>query len=238
MCVGGDACQGVCASAEAEWHRTSSSFGCETHSACSQREEKQCARYTSQHKCSSATPPVRWTVGGNGLCGFHPHPGMGMTSDGTARPSEGPAHFMLLCQGRRKRSFLVSGAEALSRGLCESRPGNSRWRRGRERTTPSGSWRVSKLEFLRAGQEAADRPLGGRGRGVRPAAVAVAPRCMPPIATTAGPRSPPTGTASPAGRAHMSVRDTPTGPRGPRSRSGDADPAGCPCRSPRTTSDS
>lgn len=177
----------------------------------------------------------RW---GNSLCGFHPHPGRGMTSDGrTARPSEGPAHFVLLCQGRRKRSFLVSGAEALSRGLCESRPGNSRWRRGRERTTPSGSWRVSKFEFLRAGQEAADRPLGGRGRGVRPDAVAAAHRCMPPIATTAEPRSP-TGTASPPGRAYIPVPGT----LGRASRSTvqewGSDPAGCPCRSSRTTSDS
>lgn len=76
---------------------------------------------------------------GNSLCGSHPHQEMGMTSDG--RTSEGPAHFMLRCQGRRERFFSVSGAEALSRGLCESRPGNSRWRRGRERTTPSGAWR-------------------------------------------------------------------------------------------------
>ncbi|MFF8883874.1 DUF1931 family protein [Streptomyces flaveolus] len=33
---------------------------------------------------------------------------------------------MLFRQDRRKRSFSASGAEALSRGLCESRPGNSR----------------------------------------------------------------------------------------------------------------
>ncbi|MFI9610104.1 DUF1931 family protein [Streptomyces sp. NPDC052023] len=39
-----------------------------------------------------------------------------------------PAHFMLLCQGKRGVAFSAWGAEALSRGLCESRPGNSRWR--------------------------------------------------------------------------------------------------------------
>ncbi|MEU6574872.1 NAD(P)H-dependent oxidoreductase [Streptomyces sp. NPDC046805] len=59
--------------------------------------------------------------------------------DGRTADRGMPAHFMLLCQGRRGCSFSAWGAEALSRRALRISTGNSRWRRWRERTTPSGS---------------------------------------------------------------------------------------------------
>ncbi|OXS35323.1 hypothetical protein CHR28_09955 [Streptomyces sp. XY006] len=81
---------------------------------------KAAARYTSEHQCSR--PDDTRTV---------------------VLPFEGPAHFKLLCQGRRKHSFSVPGAEALSGGLCESRPGDSRRRAPRRDVQDHGPPRTT-----------------------------------------------------------------------------------------------
>lgn len=93
-------------------------------------------------RCPSAALRDRWTMGA---------PGVALTRarrrSAAQFPAEGrpygrpgvPVHFMLFCQGRRGCSFSAWGAEAFSGRALRISTGNSRWRRRRERTTPSGS---------------------------------------------------------------------------------------------------